>query len=290
MRDSAIRHVSVCDERSLIAAALFESTVQIWNWDKAQQIGEFETVLDFGGRRLSLAVGGTICVTGSWGHGLAAYSIPNGECLWRRPDLTKIQLLTTSASGQEIYCGFDKGPVAVVDGSTGAVSRTVRNALRLFSSRITRYELLQERDRYRIMGEHESDIRAKSFTLHDAALSPDRVCLSEPDVGIRCIDVESGTQLWHHPDLWTDHLALATKDFNFYCVAMMHTPPHDCSLVRLAPNLIECDQLAFLGPCWEAAFSPSGNVLVTMRGEVYETCTGRLLTQLDFPQCDYPDK
>jgi hypothetical protein len=239
---------------------------------------------------LSLTAGGTTCVTGSWCHGLAAYSLPNGECLWRRPDLTKIQLLTTSASGQEIYSGFDKGPVAAVDGSTEDVSRPVTNALRLFSSRITRYELLQERDQYRITREHESDIPAKSFTLHDAALSPEAVCLSEPNVGIRCIEVKSGTQLWHHPDLWTDHLVLATKDSNFYCVAMMHTPPKDCSLVRLAPNLIECDQVASLGSCWEAAFSASGNVLVTMRGDVYDTCAGRLLAQLDFPQCDYPDK
>jgi hypothetical protein len=107
--------------------------------------------------------------------------------------------------------------------------------------------------------------------------------------GIRCIELESGKQVWHHPDLWTNHLAFATADFNFYCVAMMHDPPNNCSLVRLAPRLMDCDQVAFVGLCWEAAFSQSGNFLVTMRGHVYETSTGRLLRQLGFPQRDYPD-
>jgi hypothetical protein len=34
-RDSAIRQLAACDESSRIAAARFESTVQIWNWDNA---------------------------------------------------------------------------------------------------------------------------------------------------------------------------------------------------------------------------------------------------------------
>ena len=91
MRDSAIRHLAACDGGSLIAAAHFESKVQIWDWHDARQIGELETILDFGGRRLALAAGGSICITGSWTQGLAAYLVPNGECLWRRSDLVRVQ-------------------------------------------------------------------------------------------------------------------------------------------------------------------------------------------------------
>jgi hypothetical protein len=224
MRDSAIRHLAACDESSLIAAALFESTVQIWNRDKAQQIGEFETVLDFGGRRLALAAGGSICVTGSWTHGLAAYSVPDGGCLWQRPDLVQVQLLTLSASGQEVNCGFEKRPLAVIDVKTGTIVRTVKNASRIVCSRFGSCQLVQERKRYRVVGEHAFEIAAMSFSLHDAALSPEAVCISVAEAGVRCIELTSGNQLWHHPDLWTNHLALATADFNFYCVAMMHSP------------------------------------------------------------------
>lgn len=290
MRDSAIRHLVACDKSSLVAAAFFESTVQIWNWDQSRQVGEFETILDFGGRRLALAADGLICVAASWTRGLAAYSVPNGDCLWRRPDLAEAQLLTLSPSGREINCGFDKRQLAVIDAMTGTCVRTVKNAKGIFCSRVTSHELVQGKKRYRLAGEQEFDIPAKSFTLYEAVFSPEAVCLSEPDAGVRCIDLESGKLLWQHPDLYADRLAFCAADFNFYCVAEKHDSPNDRSLVRLAPDLVDSDQVVFIGSCWESAFSQSGNVLVTARGAAYETCTGRLLSQLGFPKCDYPDK
>ena len=54
MQDSAIQHLAITDESSIVAAALFEKTVQIWSWKTGQQLGEFQTMLDFGGRRLAL--------------------------------------------------------------------------------------------------------------------------------------------------------------------------------------------------------------------------------------------
>ena len=183
MRDAAIRHLAACDESSLVAAALFESTVQIWNRDKAQQIGEFEMVLDFGGRRRALAAGGSICVTGSWTHGLAAYSVPDGGCLWQRPDLVQVQLLTLSASGQEVNCGFEKHQLAVIEVKTGTIVRTVKNASRMFCSRFGSCHLVQEGKRYRVVGEHAFEIPAMSFSLDDAALSPEAVCISPCSYG-----------------------------------------------------------------------------------------------------------
>jgi len=184
--------------------------------------------------------------------------------------------------------GLKKGPLAVIDVTTGGVLKTVPHARSIFASRFGLYDFVQEQEKYRIAGEHTSEIPPMSLALHDAALSPEAVCFSE--AGIRCIELESGQQRWHHSRLAANRLAFCAADFNFYCLAMTNTPPQDCSLVRLAPNLIDCDQVAFIGPCWEAAFSQSGNILVTMRGDVYETSTGQLLRQLDFPQRDYPDK
>lgn len=289
MRESAIRHLAACDESSLIAAAFFESRVQIWRWETGRQLGEFETILDFGGRRLVLAAGGSVCVTGSWNHGLAGYSVPDGACLWKRPDLRQIQLLTLSPSGEQVNCGFETGPLAVIDSKTGATLKTVRNAVRVFSGRFG-CDLIENRKKYHVIGENAFEIPALSFGLLDAALSPESVCISEPKTGIHCVDLASAEQLWRHASLGSNHLAFCTADYNFYCVALKNSPPHDGSLVRLAPSLMDCDQVAFIGPCWEAAFSQSGTVLVTMRGDVYQTSTGHLLNQLDFPQRDYPDK
>lgn len=208
--------------------------------------------------------------------------------MWKRPDLRWIQLLTVSASGEQVNCGLETGPLAVIDAKTGVTLSTVRNAKRVFSGRFG-CDLVESRKKYQVVGKHKFEIPMLSFALHDAALSPDIVCLKEPKTGFRCIELASGQQLWHHPTLWGNYLVFCAADRNFYCVAMKDTPPHDCSLVRLAPSLMDCDQVVFIGPCWAAAFTQSGNVLVTQNGDVYETSTGRLLRELDFPQREYPD-
>ena len=286
MRDSAIRHLAACDESSLIAAAFFESRVQIWNSDKAQLVGEFETVLDFGGRRLVLAAGGSICVTGSWKRGLAAYSVPDGTCLWNRDDLTHLQLLTLSASGLEVNCGFENRPLMVMDVRTGALRETVKGALRIFCSRFGHHELVQERKRYRLAGERMYEIPSMSFGLSDATFSADAICIAEPNAGIRCFETDSGVQLWQHKSLKSNRVTFCSLDENFYCLAI-GSKNYDCSLIRLAPKLIDCDQVAFVGPCSESAFSQCGKVFVSSRGDVYETSTGRLIAELDFPEQDY---
>jgi hypothetical protein len=289
MRDSAIRQIAACDKSSRIAAAFFDSTVQIWCWEKAQQVGEFETVLDFGGRRLVLAAEGSICIAGSWKRGLAAYSVPDGRCLWWRSDLKHVQVLTLGASAKEVNCGFEDRPLAVIDVKTGTTLKTVKDASRIICSRFGLCALERQRSRYRVVGEHVFDIAPMSFALVDGAFSPEAVCIAEPHAGIRCIELVSAEQLWHHKPLWSRHLTFCESDYNFYCAAKNNTEPHELSLLRLAPRLIDCDQMAFVGLVADEAFSQSGNVLVTTRGDVYETASGRVLAELDFPQRDYPD-
>jgi hypothetical protein len=290
MRDSAIRHLVGCDDSPLIAAALFESTVQIWHLEKAEKIGEFETILDFGGQRLALAAAGSICVTGSWTQGLSAYSVPDGKRLWHRADLSEIQTLTVDAAGQVVYCGLERGPLAVIDVNTGTTSGTMRGALRVVPSRFGPGTLIVRRERYRIEGTRSFEIPPMSFALVGAALSPDAVCISEPKAGVRCIDLASGDHLWHHPELHVGEVTFAASDHNFYCVSRVESAPLQCSLIRLAPGLLDCDKVAQIGVCWEETFAQAGESLVTMRGDVYETSTGRLLTRLEFPQRDYPDR
>jgi hypothetical protein len=287
MRDSAIRHLAACDRSPVIAAALFESTVQIWSLDSSQQIAEFETTLDFGGQRLVLAADGKICITGSWSAGLAAYSVPDGTRLWHLPSFVEIQLLTVDPSGQSVYCGFESKPLAVVDVETGAVKGTIEGALTAIFSRSGRDRLVIERGRHRIEGDHEFQIPPESFRVPNAAFSPEAVCIR--GTVLTCHNLGSGDALWRHTELGSGSLTFAS-DYEFYCVAWSAAPPHNASLLRLTPNLLDCDLIARIGRCWETAFAQSGEVLVTASGGAYETRTGRLLTELKFPQMDYPDR
>jgi hypothetical protein len=289
MRGSAIRHLAACNRRPLIAAALFESTVQIWSLDNAQQVGEFETTLDFGGQRLVLAADGKICITGSWTAGLAAYSVPDGSLLRHRTDFVEIQLLTVDQSGRNVYCGFENAPLAIVDAETGNVKRTINGALTVIFSGGGSDRLVVERERCRIEVDHEFQIPRESSRLLAVAFSPETVCIS--GTAVTCIDLRSRDTRWCHAGLRFGSGSLAfASDYEFYGVAWSAVPPHDGSLLRLAPNLLDCDLMARIGRCSETTFAQSGDALVTARGAVYETRTGRLLSELKFPQRDYPDR
>jgi hypothetical protein len=321
MRASSIRHLSVTDASSIVAAALFEKTVQIWSWKTGQQLGEFETMLDFGGRSLALTPDGCACIVGARGQrgrgsrGLAAYSIPDGKLLWNRAEIRHIQNVRVSGSGQEIYCGVEGSSAYIIHAATGDSVGRVRGARKIVGSRYTQHSLIvQKRPKavkdcqysnskvgsnypnYLMRGPSEFQIFPLSFGLLDAAFSPDAVCLSEPKDylhprenigGIRLIDLEKGDSRWHL-DIGSNHLAFNLSDTRFYCIAAPSADPHNSSLIRLASTILDCDQVALLGQCWEAAFSPSGTTLVTSQGDVHETSTGDLVMHLEFPQRDYP--
>jgi hypothetical protein len=290
MRDSVIRHLAICDESPIIAAAFFESVVQIWSWKTGQKLGEFESILDFGGSRLALSRTGKFCITGSWRKGLAAYTTPDGGVLWHRKDIRQVQRIALSTSGREVYCGIESSKVLIINAETGETLKEIRRASSIVPSQAGPHELVVRRgDRYVVRGSNEQEIPAISFALLSAAFSPGSVCISEPKTGSRCIDLASGQQLWHHETMGANHVAYNTSDRRFYCIAVADIPPHNRSLVRLSRDLLECERVLALGPCWEDAFSPSGTLLVTKDGDVWETSSGNLIVHLDFPQRDYPD-
>jgi hypothetical protein len=302
MLASAIRSLAATDESSIVAAAFFEKTVQIWSSKTGQQLGEFQTMFDFGGRRLALTPDGSTCIVGAWGQlgrgarGLGAYSIPDGKLLWNRKDIRRIQDVRLSGSGQEIYCGVQDASAHIIETSTGETIRRVRATEKIVGSQYTPNQVIeQKRGRYLVRGGCEFEIQPLSSALLDAAFSPDAVCLSElrdsshPSEigGIRLIDLATGESCWHVA-LHSSRLTYNLADQKFYCVSRERVAPHNWFLTRLQSDLLKCEQ-KILDKCWDAAFTPSGRVLVTAQGDVYETSTSTILAHLDFPQRVYPD-
>jgi hypothetical protein len=304
MQASSIRHLAITDESSIVAAALFEKAIQIWSWKSGQQLGEFDTMLDFGGRRLALTPDGAVCIVGAWGQrgrgprGLAAYSVPDGKLLWNREEIRHIQYVRLSGSGHEIYCGVEGSSAQIVDTGTGQTLRKVRGARRIWGSQYTAHQLImRDGPRYLVRGKSEFEIHPLSFALLDACFSPDALCVSEPKNflrpseqvgGIRLLDLRSGEVRWHL-DRGANELAYNSSDSCFYCVAALDTGTGQSHrLIRFGGTNRLCEDVALLDQGWESAFSPSGKLLATAKGDVYETSTAALLMHLDFPQKLYP--
>ena len=283
MSKSAIRHLAILDEPAILAAAYFEKTVQIWSWKTREQLSQFDTIMDDGGRRLAMTDDGRICIAGSFRRGLAAYSIPDGNLLWHRKDLRQVQYVHLSASGSEIFCGIEKPSVHIIETETGISLGEMPHAAKVISSQVGPHQLVARReDRYTLQsGSHELEFSASSFALLSAAFSPEAVCLSEPGTGIRCVDLSSGNVLWHLPELGANEVTFNQSDRRFYCFGSLDTgpsEPYQPLLIRLADRLIDCDTIDTATRPTSAVFTPSGTSLASMDGEVYETSSGNLLS------------
>lgn len=94
--------------------------------------------------------------------------------------------------------------------------------------------------RLRVRGDCTLEVPALSFAILSAAFSSTALCLSEPGTGIRCIDLATGDQLWHHRELGANSVAFNSSDGSFYCVGGLDKSPKETAAIRLAPNLADC--------------------------------------------------
>lgn len=122
-----IRHLAASHAGPRAAAATFQSEVEIWDIASGQRVSAFDTVLDFGGRRLAIGPDGDWCVAAAYHvHGIACYDTASGAERWRRKDLKKCQYVGVSCDGRRIYCCFDERPCFVLDASTGETLESLR--------------------------------------------------------------------------------------------------------------------------------------------------------------------
>jgi len=322
MQGSAIRHLAISDESAIVAAAFADAIVQMWSWRTGEKLGEFKTVLDFGGHRLALTPDGKTCIAASYQRrrkgrrGLAAYSIPDGAVLWLREDIPHIQSVRISGDGNEIYCGVEGSSAHIVETATGLTLRRMRAVTEIIGSQYSEHTLMVRKrpdvvkeckdgscsfkpgksPAFLLNGPCVFQIPPISFGLNDAAFSPDTVCISEPRDylrprenvgGIRMIDLKTG-DVRCHLDIGSNHVAFNSLDRQFYCVSAPKTNPRDVSLIRLSESIFDCDRVALLGSSLNAAFSPSGRFIVTVEGDIFETSTGDLVMHLDFPERNTP--
>ncbi len=117
---NAIRHISTTNYEDVIALGEFEGRVQMWRRQPPEKISDFLTVLGFGGKRLELSPDGTRCFAAAYSaNGIACYDSHTGALLWQRKDLSKIQTVRYSISGNGVYCFFDMGAAQLLSDLIG---------------------------------------------------------------------------------------------------------------------------------------------------------------------------
>ena len=135
---TTMRHLAANDSTSRVAVAAFESDVAIWDVGTGQRITSFQTILDFGGRRLAVDPAGEFCVAGAYDRdGLACYNATTGNLIWQRTDLKRVQHVAYSVDGARVHCGLEGGPARALDSRTGAEVGRWRGAAQVVDVRIS---------------------------------------------------------------------------------------------------------------------------------------------------------
>lgn len=120
-------------EKDLLVTAEFERVVHVWSRQRAARCATFETVYDFGGRRVALVPGEQpVVVAGAYTrHGVCGYDL-SGERLWQDRSRTNVQILTALAEGR-VAVSCNRGPTRVLDAATGEEVRSLRGVLQVIA-------------------------------------------------------------------------------------------------------------------------------------------------------------
>ena len=118
---------------TLGVTAEFERVVHVWSRERDARCATFETVYDFGGRRLALVLGERpVVVAGAYTHhGVCGYDL-SGERLWQDRSRTNVQIVTALAGGR-VAVSCNRGPTRVLEAATGDEVRSLRGVLQVIA-------------------------------------------------------------------------------------------------------------------------------------------------------------
>lgn len=281
-----------------MAAAFVEQTIQIWDLRSAERLSEFDSVYRFGGHRITMSPTGKTCVAAAWGTGshggVACYDAISGWTIWHRNDIRHTQNVRFSSKGDTVWCGVEEGKLQQLDAQTGETIDKLTGIKRLFDSEDSQVLLLDTRNRDLIIqGRSKVRIPKLSFGLLDGAFGPDSLCLSEAGGPVRCLDTESGVERWRYEPPSSSHvlrLGYRWEDQCFYGVQWEYKRGTSKELIRFSAEGGRAQEVRQLrSRSSDEEFCMHGDMLVTSSGEVISVGDGNLISQLAFPQKDYPD-
>lgn len=291
---SAIRHIAPSSHDDMVAVALFEHVVSLWDLTTGLQISEFETILDFGGARLALSQEESACLAAAYNvHGLACYDTPSGRLRWHRKDLKKIQQIAVTPDGSSAYCCFDEGPCQVISISTGDTTESIRSVRGVWVDSRGDFQLRESR-KLAVANRDKKEVfrfAPESFGVLDAAMSKTHLAISEAGADVRVFDLSNGQQVVRHAQPENHHvlkLASSPDGPYFYGVQWKYSSGGPKLLFRFSQDSPEQQLIRDLGQTAEIAFCRGGGFLLTSEGEVVDCNSGDTVMRLPFPQKEYP--
>ncbi len=211
-----IRHIATSHNGMRLATAEFEHMVQIRDLQSREKIGEFRSILDYGGDRLAISEDGSYCATGAYNrHGIATYNAENGNLIWQRKDLKKVQRLKYARYPENsLFAFFDEKPCSVLNRESGETLRMVRGLRGMSEHPFAGIQLFEKSREFEIFCLESSKRIAKipriTFGALDVTFTEDAVIISESTGPVSAYSLSDGKPNWRYtPDEGNHVLKLA---------------------------------------------------------------------------------
>ena len=298
---SAIRHLATSDRRDIFLSALFEKTVLVWNAKTGEKLAELDTVLDFGGERLSVASSKDTFVAGAYTrHGVACYRL-NGETLWHRKDLKGVQTIRISPQDKSVFCGFSDKPGHILDFETGETIERLRGVRAITYDNYEHCYVLdtdtQKNDVNKrlevvdVTGHSIMDIKRETFAVMDFAFSPTHIAITECGGPVRFIPrKEPDKVVWYRPPKGKHVLRLAYSPkwelffgVQYDYIENNYNKPTPSELLRFDLSLTEPTIITEFFEGWVYRFSDFGEHIITSEGLYINTLNGQVERKFAFP-------
>jgi WD40 repeat protein len=284
---SDIRHIVISRKSDLIAVAAFEKTVAIWDINRETKVSQFDTILDYGGRRLLLGDDGTLCITASYSKGLNCYNSYTGDLLWTIPKIKKIQSIMLIAEGQSIFCDVDSKRCFIVSADGKNVNPVSKRISAIYENQYDGTKLLVSnkliiQDSSGVM---IASIQKESFGIIAVAFAPGILCISESGASLRCFDTANGREMWRYvPQSGTHVMEIVFKQGHRLMCALewSYESGGDFRIIEFQSATGEFRLVSRVGLCAQAKFSNNGSRLLTSTGLLIDTNTGIVRGKLDF--------
>jgi len=302
MAKPLIRQLATSYDGSIIAAGEFNRKVHIWNIHDGAKVAVFDTVLDFGGRRLAISRDGRTCITGTYhgqylsesrvsGGAIAAYSTSDGRRIWENKRIKRIQGINFSfhESGK-LYATFDDQPCRIISCSSGEEIEKIRGVRWIEDSPLDSTRFVATDSGYSLVNSETCKAVGKlekfRFSFLDVAFSRDRIVIAEVGGPITCFDTRNCSRVWQHvPD--EGHHFLRTR-FNERTKEMVgvdwpyeHGGPKRLICLDASSGVVN-RQLALKEDSWDMEFAMQGKVLITSDGRIIDTSSGEETDKLSF--------
>ncbi len=249
----------------LLVAAWFGGVVGVWSVAGRARCAEFNTVYDFGGRRLALVPGERpVVVAGAWArHGVCGYGV-TGERLWQDRSRTNVHIVTALAGGR-VAVSYNRSTTRVLEAATGDEVRSLRGVRQVFALRPD-LSLGMGSDWCRLLNDSLNPlgprIAVPSAAIVSAASDGDHVAITEVGGPLRIID--SGGQERARVN---DTFLHVVHDPATDTWVVIHATTHEqYSLLRLTHDAEVLEQRP-CAPVRDVATMRGGRTLVLIREE-----------------------